>query len=189
VTARTRKSAARLEIAAGDDSNPPAVVNRLETPVEKLLLVDERGRSFVGKGGAGQTVKLEPAESQAAAYRQCILPLVVENAPRLPDYAGPISAFTSPAPTRGYPGGSSRIGRRPTPTYSVYAGAQPAYALPPTMSNSILERSIAWLADQMERNRLPPRSYVAIVERSPEVELGTDSVDELASFHILFGRW
>ncbi|MCH8046597.1 MAG: hypothetical protein IID44_23060 [Planctomycetes bacterium] len=43
----------------------------------------------------------------------------------------------------------------------------------------------AWLTGgQMDR-----RSYVAIVDRSPEVELGLESAQEEASFHVIVGRW
>ncbi len=52
------------------------------------------------------------------------------------------------------------------------------------------------IEDQLERalsfassNEFGPRSYVAIVDRSPEQEFGLDSVDEESGFHVIIGRW
>ncbi|NIL98440.1 MAG: hypothetical protein GTO53_11125 [Planctomycetales bacterium] len=35
----------------------------------------------------------------------------------------------------------------------------------------------------------PPRSYLAIVQQSPEVRLGLEDVIQTASFHVVLGRW
>jgi hypothetical protein len=37
--------------------------------------------------------------------------------------------------------------------------------------------------------RLAPRTYLAIVERSPEVVFGTDQAQEEASTHLVTGAW
>ena len=36
---------------------------------------------------------------------------------------------------------------------------------------------------------LGPRSYVAVVDRSPEVQFGTQPVSEEAGFHVVVGHW
>ena len=36
---------------------------------------------------------------------------------------------------------------------------------------------------------LPPRSYVAVTVRGPEVETGIPNAVEEASFHVIVGRW
>ncbi len=35
----------------------------------------------------------------------------------------------------------------------------------------------------------PPRSYLAIVQQSPEVRLGLEDVVQTASFHVVRGQW
>jgi hypothetical protein len=36
---------------------------------------------------------------------------------------------------------------------------------------------------------LPPRTYVAITELGPEVEVGISYAKEEASFHVIVGKW
>jgi hypothetical protein len=55
---------------------------------------------------------------------------------------------------------------------------------PASQHESILERN---LRDRSQS--LGPRSFVAIVDQSPEVVLGIDSAKEEASLHIVAGEW
>ncbi|NUQ66219.1 MAG: hypothetical protein HUU20_27470, partial [Pirellulales bacterium] len=61
----------------------------------------------------------------------------------------------------------------------------------PEQATGRLERSLASITRtaQTEGPLLGPASYIAIVDRSPEVELGTPSASEEASFHVVFGEW
>jgi hypothetical protein len=43
--------------------------------------------------------------------------------------------------------------------------------------------------EQLNSDKLPPRTYIAIVETSPEMELGTHSANEESSLHVVIGRW
>ncbi|MFZ5829375.1 MAG: tripartite tricarboxylate transporter TctB family protein [Planctomycetota bacterium] len=59
------------------------------------------------------------------------------------------------------------------------------------METQCLERTIALLS-MAGSSRFPlasPGSYVALVERSPEVELGTNWAREEASLHVVYGTW
>jgi hypothetical protein len=61
----------------------------------------------------------------------------------------------------------------------------------PAQESSRMEKTLHALAASgpgVSRS-LMPNSYVAIVERSPEVELGTPAAREEASFHVILGRW
>ena len=52
----------------------------------------------------------------------------------------------------------------------------------PNEAETILERSLHHASD------LPPRSFVAITETSPEVELGTPAAREESSLHVIVGQ-
>jgi hypothetical protein len=63
---------------------------------------------------------------------------------------------------------------------------------PQMFSGPVIGRMEAGLAAALQQvidGKLPPRSYVAIVDRSPETELGTPSAEEEAGFHVVVGRW
>jgi hypothetical protein len=53
----------------------------------------------------------------------------------------------------------------------------------------ILERSVAEALGAAAGQRLLPRSYVALVERSPEFEAGLESASDESSLHVIYGRW
>jgi hypothetical protein len=59
----------------------------------------------------------------------------------------------------------------------------------PDCLTSRLEQAIFPLSTSGGAPLLGAGGYVAIVDRSPEVELGTDAAREEASFHVIFGRW
>ncbi len=73
------------------------------------------------------------------------------------------------------------------PAYPMQSGAA---ALPDaTQNTSVLERTIREAGEQLKNDKLPVRSYVAVVESSPEVELGAAAAREEASIHIVVGKW
>jgi hypothetical protein len=52
-----------------------------------------------------------------------------------------------------------------------------------------MEAGLAEALQQVTGGKLEPRSYVAIVEHSPETELGTPAAREEAGFHVVVGHW
>ena len=73
--------------------------------------------------------------------------------------------------------------------YNRFWGYRPSD--PPRDSTSRLERTLGALIQPDDRGRsgLQPGSYLAIVARSPEVEVGAKAVQEEAGFHIIAGSW
>jgi hypothetical protein len=63
-----------------------------------------------------------------------------------------------------------------------------AVAAQPRTVSSLLERKLLALANGGIRT-LGPRSYVVIVERSPFVESGYATVEELDGFHVVVGMY
>jgi hypothetical protein len=59
------------------------------------------------------------------------------------------------------------------------------------LATSVVSESLAELAGLTGRPALalPPRSYVAVTETAPEVELGLRGAEEQASFHVILGQW
>ena len=62
-------------------------------------------------------------------------------------------------------------------------------ATEPSQTTSRLEDAISLLRARPGEEPLAPGSYLAIVERSPEVVLGTPSAREEAAFHLVHGTW
>ncbi len=58
-----------------------------------------------------------------------------------------------------------------------------------SQNTGVLERTIRETAEQLKNDRMPVRSYVAVVEASPDAELGTPAAKEEASFHLVVGKW
>jgi hypothetical protein len=59
------------------------------------------------------------------------------------------------------------------------------------LSTSLVSEALAELAGLAGRPALalPPRSYVAVTAKGPEVELGMRGAEEEASFHVMVGQW
>ena len=45
------------------------------------------------------------------------------------------------------------------------------------------------LSDEFPALQLPPRSYVAVTKKGAEVAIGMANAEEVASFHVIVGRW
>jgi hypothetical protein len=52
-----------------------------------------------------------------------------------------------------------------------------------------LERSLRETFQAALLRQLPARTYLAIVERSPEFELGLDEAADESSLHVIYGHW
>lgn len=167
ITGRIRQSPVKLDVTPGADGKPLEIVNRLGVPIEKLVVIDDAGTCWTGEAiAAEQSTPLTVIESQAAAWIRLFSTLWNDNAPRVPEeiefyQQGPEDRIDNPR---------SQI-------------------VPPSQSLGNLERSLTEIKEKLSSDRLPKRTYVAIVPSSPEVELGIPNVQEESSFHVIIGRW
>jgi len=170
ITVRSRPT--DLGLAITESEGRPGVVqvkNRLGTSIQQLLVRATDGRYFwagdVEPGGTTDALPIEPDDAQGRLQRT-----FHERRPALP-------AGMDRRGATGYFGWRSY--RRPWRWVSSQA------ALPPArQATSVLETSLGVRAANMD-----PASYVAVVERSPEVVLGTPSAREEAALHVIVGTW
>ncbi len=176
LTVRSRRSAAGLQVKLAAGGAPAQVENRLGVRVERLLLADAAGNHYRAESIAPDgTATLEAAD------------LGVEGA-----WLGALYEQRRPADP-------SAFDRRNSGFVSGvrFRWVSPwNNALPPaTLQTSLLERELDWAFRLVAPGAgskppgLSPRSYLAIVERSPEVEYGVDSYEEEESLHLVVGRW
>jgi hypothetical protein len=178
------KSERKLVVKSGA---PPKVVNQLGAPIKHLALRDKDGNYFHLQDLVADEEKtllvptdvkkkdLTPAEKYAIALKP-FGELYNERRPTMPigyqtnEYGGGLLGFSQ----GGYPGyGYDPYGRNlPTPTFGT----------------SILERELLRTATNSS-SQLEPGSYVALLERSPDMPVGYPETEERGSFHILEGRW
>jgi hypothetical protein len=182
ITARVHKTAARLDVKPVGSGAPPQVNNQLGTPIKWLFLVDDDGNCYRASAVAtGAVAALSPVESQVEGGAGYFQRLLSENEP-----APPLGSQTD---------GRSVFGlyRQPQVPYVQNLQYQMGNAGYNQLYNSggsgTLERELADLVEQMVKDKLPPKTYVAVVESSPEVELGTPSAREESSFHVIRGQW
>jgi hypothetical protein len=180
ITARIRKCTEQLEIQSGSDGQPRAI-NHLGTPIMQLLLVDENKKCFTAADTApNATVTLQPAESQSSAYLKQLEPLLnaslTEVSVVTPAGGPDLFGFGQ----RHYNQNRYALGMSPNasiPSAAIGAGA------------GMLEQSLADMHDQLMNDSLPARTYVAIVESSPEIEWGTPAARPEKSLHVIEGTW
>ncbi len=172
VTVRSRPSEARLVVTEGT-AGGVSVENRLGTRIAELLLCSEGGRLFAASDlDAGATAELAAAEPGAAFAR--LAAIGQQNEPAFPQNLDP-NAIRSLFGSRYY---YQRIR-----TGMYWPGSAPGQ-----LRTGLLEDSIRGLL-RPTGGSLAPRSYLAIVERSPEVVPGTPSAREEAGFHVIHGTW
>jgi hypothetical protein len=183
MTVRARKSTAKLTILPPESATPPRVKNELGAAIHSLILIDDESRCFTTKKlDSGETTELEPAASQVAAAAALIDPLFRNNEPRLEVEAalGGNHLFRR----HYYDNVGYRSGRYIRGGYNNQNNANA-----PQQATGVLERTLRQVREQLNSNTLPPRTYIAIVEMSPEMELGTRSANEESSLHVVIGRW
>ena len=152
VTVRARQTPARLKVTL-PAGGPPQVENRLATRIVSLVLTDDSGNYFkTADLGDGQTAK-------AAAVSTADALEIVRRVLRDNMLQPPAGSTPDWFANQNY-----RYRFNPTPTVTLQPG------------DSVLERSLREAGEP-----LAPRRFVAIVERSLEVELGLDSASEEAS--------
>lgn len=158
----------RLTVKPADSSDsPPEITNDLGARIIELLLRDEDGRYYTATDVAAGAV-FRPTSTARSAAQETLRLTYHENDLRFPDGFG----------RHGYGG----YGRR---YYYGYYGMDDG--LPdPVVTSSVLERNL--MVAGCSQSDLDQRSYVAVVERTSAVPVGTD-VKEEASYHVLSGRW
>jgi len=180
LTVRSGPSSCRLNIAKPSAGNAALEIeNRLGTPIERVAICGRDGK-FYSAENVGLGAKARAAETTAEKVNSWLVKICAENRPEYPLGADPRdwrqSSFTN---SRSYYWYNFRN------TDQV------------EMTGSRLERTIACLAanggkDSTAFGDLPllkRGTYLALVPRVPEVELGTDSAREEAGFHVIVGEW
>lgn len=168
---RSRKSPHRIDVTAG--AGKMQITNRLSARIESLIVLDKEGMFFAGDGIENETrAALEPISRTQAVQR--IVPIVRDNEPEAP------AALS--VSDRDFRMGRSRRGYM-TRYRQQFSSDQ--------LAENLAGRAITDLAGLNGRPALdlPPRSYVAVTEKGPEVETGISYAQEEASFHVIVGRW
>lgn len=171
VTLRTRPTTLGLEVVA-TASGTWEVRNRLGTRIHRLLVRNRQGEYL-------RAADIEPGGSRA-------LEAVGKIAP-LGEFAPP--TLSGPTPTAS--GWSVRWRRRyrwPTTDALWEFESQSRTLRAESRLAGPLTQSPLWVSESKSPG-LPPGSYAALVERSPEVELGTDMAREVDSFHLVLGKY
>ncbi len=176
LTVRARKIDYGLDFhPSPEDPDSLVVENRLRTRIQDLVVRSSDGQYFEAQTiRAGGTASLVPSDPAKAAGRLRLA--AVEHTPEFPPGTDR-QTLAAAAASRNY---RRRI-FRPRGYGEVDAN----------QATSRLEKSLAAAAHsaQTDRPLLGPASYIALVDHSPEVELGTPSAAEEASFHVIRGQW
>ncbi len=183
ITSRIRKTSAKLEIQPAADGQSLKVANHLATPILRLIVAGENGKYYAAEQietGAVSTLSL--VDEDRIALKTMVTALS-ESQPRRPDLMvnHDNRSFFGLNGQRSY--GQNVYG--PGWNYRTSGGNEPA----PMQSTGILERSLTAIQEELLSGQLPPRSYIAIVEHSPEMQLGAPSAHEEASLHVVVGSW
>jgi len=166
LTMRSRKTDARLDITP-DENGAMKLTNHLGTRVEQVLICDDDCRIY------SATDLADGDEANAEA--------VSDNA----DLEGFRVALSKNRPS--YP-----PGMRADQIYFSRRGYFPptSIRLPVDTATSCLNRRIdEWKRVLSSGKGFPPRSYIAIVENSPEVEYGVKRWSKEPSLHLVIGYW
>lgn len=181
LTVRSRESEWGLRITEGDSAGATGTVhNELGTPIRQLFVVGASGQAYWADNVA---VDAEAA-LQPIDYRQALVKLKATY-----DAAKPtVPPGVNPS------GRNSLFGFRNRRFWGYSAGnIQPAATM-----TSRLEDGIAWAEDPTRwtsgtaAGSLDPsvyRTYLAIVDVSPEVEYGFDGARPESAFHVIRGKW
>jgi hypothetical protein len=177
LTVRARPSAIRLDITALDSGKMEAR-NRLGTRIDYLLVRSEEGRYLAARNiEIGQVAALEPVDP--AAGIEPIRAASGASDPAASKQGG------NPQPWR------TNYSRRRWSPYYWYNRFGASIGPSPTSRTSRMESAVAVVCGQAggPTECLEPGSYVAVVERSPEVELGVMGVKEEPGTHLVIGAW
>lgn len=170
---RSRKSAARIQLKRIDDRL--SATNKLGARIQYLAVVDELGNVF-----AGQAIdKNAEVELQASTHTEALSmlrDLMLVNEPQTPpELAGKQETDSN----------SQRRRRR-----MFRQSSDPEFGIE-RLGGNLLSNAIAGLAAPNTDSVLnvPRRSYIAVTETGPEIDLGLPDAEEAASFHVLLGNF
>lgn len=167
VTLRVAGTSASLGVVAAGSG--VELNNRLGTDLLQIVVADDQGRFFHaadladGKSAAAKEMALGEAMGK-------LTPIMARARPEAPAEminGGWVSQ-------RGY-------------GFSGFDSPWPD----PHQETSRLEQTLEQLSDSGKAGQLPlgPRSYAAIVRRSPLAEYGYEPVEEAGELHVILGRW
>jgi hypothetical protein len=167
-----RETESHLEFTnTDDDTTTPRVTNHLGVDIEMLLVIDAFDRALACQQlPNGRAVQLSEVDEDTLAEHWG--KVFARNRPRYPEGFDPDQIDTA----------ATIFGA------NYYWQAIDQGLADPSMITSVLERGLRGMA-KLDFNKLQPRSYIAIVREAPEMSLGTESVQEEASFHVVKGKW
>ena len=173
---RSRPSRAGLRIVSADGGNrPPQIENRLGTRIMQLLVRDADSVDYWAESIERGAV-FQPQPTQTLASIAKFSETFNKRRPGNPEGFDDVAYIGAVAMNRG-------MFRFFGSHYGYDANLPPA-----TMNTSVLETNLRKVTGK-GHPLLEPRSYLAIVETSPEVVLGVESAREEASLHVIVGRW
>jgi hypothetical protein len=165
----TRSGRTKSQLAvARPAGSPPRVTNELGGTIEQLFLCDQKGDCFWSKEplAAGRVQTLNPLE--ASRVQEKLTRIVNAHLKEFPE------GYDAVAEMR----------RTNTPWFRNSWGTSGNASL----DSSLLEVNINSLRGS-DKPLLQPGMYVAVLKTNPDVPLGVPRVSEVASFHVLVGRW
>jgi hypothetical protein len=177
ITVRSRKTTATFGITQSAPGTRPKLENHLGTRIKSLVLTDAAGKYF----GANEL------ESEAAAT---LIPLAADQAMKGIQQSVADNNLQLPggAQVNWFQQSNSYYPRRgnynSTPSPPTGRSFEITNSGPTPQHDSVLERSLREWTQSLE-----PRTFVAVVEQSPEVVVGLDSAREEASLHVVVGNW
>lgn len=154
---------AEIAIDEVGDDGVPTIQNDLGTKIQTLFLRNAAGNFFVGESiDDKQNVQLQ-AISAADAYAKLSQRLRENRLEYEPDF-------------------------NPNDYGNIYWGSGTDNNEPPVLfTTSIMESELGKL--NLNKPGISRRSYLAVVDRGPEVALGINSLKERGSFHVIRGKW
>lgn len=177
ITVNVRPNSRQIKLHAGSAGAGPQIENRLDAYVTKLMLRDRDGKLYYA-------VDLAPGGT--ATPRQ-VAPVTISSSGG-PEFTELLNAFSDQLNLQApfTPGDRNALfglgGRR----YRYYMRSQ----VNAQQSTNRLEQGLRDVVQQLQSvEGIPRRSYVALVEDSPEVMFGLDDVREEDSFHVIVGSW
>jgi hypothetical protein len=174
LTLRSRQSPARLQLTQRESQM--RAQNDLGAVVRYVVAVDAAGKLFAVENLAiGAAVELVPIERADAAkqFRKWL-----EN--HRPQSPAALAGVDATADYSVFPG----------PVYRAGASGN-VYQTGTLLSDSVLNQALMQWTN-FDDDPLPGwrhRTFVAVTETGPEVDLGLDNAREEASFHVVAGRW
>ncbi len=168
LTVSQKEQRGRIELQA-ITSETPEVSNGLEWDIRTLYLVDSSGKKWVARNlKSGAVEKLEPATDESGR----------ELLKELSRYS-----MSLPVGTDGRLLSSDMLSGSSRYAYRYYNYIQPNYQK--SLQEQVLPGSI--VTGGFTFDSLKPGSYFAVLDRAPDLDLGSIKATENISIHLLFG--